>query len=328
MTTTKQELNNREIMSNMQQSAALFPGQASQYVGMGRELYQSSAAVRGLYELASSLIGEDLAQISFDGPAELLKRTRFTQPAILVHSLAALTVMDRSFPRPTVAAGHSLGEYGALVAAGSLSAEDAIKLVVQRARLMEEASQAKPGTMAAIIGLTLAEVEQLCNDASSAGIVTPANINAKLQIAVSGETPAVQKTVELAKTRGARRVVMLEVGGAFHSPLMEPARLGMEQALAEVRIENPEIMFIPNVTAAPVSDGATIRELLIRQITSPVRWGKSMEYIAQMGVQSVIEIGPGKVLSGLAKREMRPERLISLDTLEDIESFLDPAPVL
>lgn len=328
MTTTKQELNNREIMSNMQQSAALFPGQASQYVGMGRELYQSSAAVRELYELASSLIGEDLAQISFDGPEELLKRTRFTQPAILVHSLAALTVMDRSFPRPTVAAGHSLGEYGALVAAGSLSAEDAIKLVVQRARLMEEASQAKPGTMAAIIGLTLAEVEQLCNDASSAGIVTPANINAKLQIAVSGETPAVQKAVELAKTRGARRVVMLEVGGAFHSPLMEPARQGMEQALADVRIENPEIMFIPNVTAAPVSDGATIRELLIRQITSPVRWGKSMEYIAQMGVQSVMEIGPGKVLSGLAKREMRPERLISLDTLEDIESFLDPAPVL
>lgn len=315
------------MQTNTQKHAALFPGQASQYVGMGKDLFQSSAAVRELYELASSLIGEDLARISFEGPAELLKRTRFTQPAILIHSLAALTVMEDRFPRPTVTAGHSLGEYGALVVAGSLSAEDAIKLVVRRAQLMEEASLSKPGTMAAIIGLTLDDVEQICSEASRTGIVTPANINSKLQIAVSGEIPAVQKTVDLAKSKGAKRTIMLEVGGAFHSPLMESARQGMERALADVAIEKPNVMFIPNVTASPVSDGATIRQLLIRQITSPVRWAESMEYMVRIGVQSVMEIGPGKVLSGLAKREMRPENLAGLDTLEDIECFLKPKPI-
>lgn len=313
--------------SNTEKHAALFPGQASQYVGMGKDLFQHSAAVRELYELASSLIGEDLARISFDGPADLLKRTRFTQPAILIHSLAALTVMENGFPRPAVTAGHSLGEYGALVVAGSLSAEEAIKLVVCRAQLMEEASLSKPGTMAAIIGLTLNDVEQICSEASRTGIVVPANINSKLQIAVSGEIAAVQKAVELAKTKGAKRAIMLEVGGAFHSPLMESARQGMEQALADVTIETPNVMFIPNVTASPVSDGATIRQALIRQITSPVLWAQSMEYMAGMGVQSVMEIGPGKVLSGLAKREMRPQSLTSLDTLEDIECFLKPIPV-
>ncbi len=315
------------MMTNVQKHAALFPGQASQYVGMGKDLYQSSEAVRKLYELASSLIGEDLAKISFEGPAELLTRTRFTQPAILIHSLAALTILENRLPRPTVSAGHSLGEYGALVVAGSLSVEDAIKLVELRARLMEEASLSRPGTMAAIIGLTLSDVKQICKDASGAGIVVPANMNSKLQIAISGEIPAVQKAVELAKSKGAKRVIMLEVGGAFHSPLMESARQGMEKALADVDIQNPGVMFIPNVTAAPVSDGATIRELLIKQITAPVRWAQTMEYMAQMGVQSVMEIGPGKVLSGLAKREMRPVSLVSFDTLEDIECFLDPTPV-
>lgn len=315
------------MMTNIRKHAALFPGQASQYVGMGKDLYQSSEAVRKLYELASSLIGEDLAKISFEGPSELLRRTRFTQPAILIHSLAALTIMEDRLPGPTVSAGHSLGEYGALVVAGSLTVEDAIKLVTRRAQLMEEASLANPGTMAAIIGLSLSEVEQICKDASRVGIVVPANMNSKLQIAISGEIPAVQKAAELAKSKGAKRAIMLEVGGAFHSPLMESARQGMEQALAEVDIQPPGIMFIPNVTAAPVSDAATIRELLIKQITAPVRWAQTMEYMAQMDVQSVIEIGPGKVLSGLAKREMRPETLLSLDTLEDIECFLNPAPV-
>ncbi len=308
-----------------EQTVFLFPGQASQYVGMGQDIFDSSAPVRELYAFASEEIGEDIAKISFEGPADVLKQTRFTQPAILLHSLAALTVLDGAL-EAKYAAGHSLGEYGALVAAGSLTAKDAIRLVVKRASLMEKSSQETPGTMAAIVGLDLQTVEKLCAEVSGAhGSVCAANINSAIPIVVSGNFATVEKLAEIAKENGAKRAIMLEVGGAFHSVLMQSAKDGMAAALTGVEIESPALTFIPNVSAEAVNSPADIRSLLKRQITAPVRWGQTMELLKSAGIKQVFEIGPNKVLIGLAKRSIAPEKMISLDKLSDIEKVLSPA---
>ena len=305
----------------MSKTVLFFPGQASQYVGMGRDLYDASAEVRALYDLASKEIGEDIAQLSFDGPADELKRTRFTQPAILLHSLAVLTVMGDKQPDCDFVCGHSLGEYSALAAAGALSFEDAIRAVVKRASLMEEACVKNPGTMAALMGLGELEVSRLCEKASLKGVVIPANYNSKIQIAISGATPAVEEAVALAPEMGAKRAVMLEVGGAFHSPLMEPARDGLESFLADMTFNEPRVPVVANVTAQPVTDPEAIRSLLVEQVTAPVKWMQTMEFLVGQDVSTIIEIGPGKVLRSLAKREMRPANLHTIDTMADIESF-------
>lgn len=312
----------------MSHTLALFPGQASQYVGMGKDLHDNSTEVRELYAYASEQVGEDLAAISFAGPAERLKQTRFTQPAILTHSLAVWRLIGaEGRAQFTAAAGHSLGEYGALVAAGVIDDRTAIRLVARRAALMEEASQAQPGTMAALLGMEPEAVAQLCADVSEAGlVVVPANMNSTGQIAISGAVSAVEKAVALAKERGAKRALLLEVGGAFHSPLMESARAGMAAALAEVEFAAPQLLFIPNVTAEPENDPARIKELLVQQITAPVRWAETMERFNAAGVATLCEIGPGKVLSGLAKRALTVEKSLTLDTAEDIEYFLNPTP--
>jgi len=308
-----------------EQTVMLFPGQASQYVGMGKDIYESSAAVRELYDFAGQEIGEDIAEISFTGPAEKLKQTRFTQPAILLHSLAVLTVLDGAVEAGH-AAGHSLGEYGALVASGSLTAKDAIRLVVKRASLMESASCEKPGTMAAIIGMNLKAVEDLCAEVSTTEeVVVAANINSPVQIVVSGDVTAVEKLAALAKERGAKRAVKLEVGGAFHSPLMQSAKDGMFSALADIEIQAPTMTFVPNVTAQSATDPEEIRKLLVQQITSPVRWAQTMDCMKNVNIKHVIEVGPGKVLTGLAKRALGPENSVTLDTLKDIETILSPA---
>lgn len=305
----------------MSKTALFFPGQASQYVGMGKDLYDASAEVRQLYSMASELIGEDLAKLSFEGPAETLKQTRFTQPAILVHSLAVLTMLGEKVPSFDYAAGHSLGEYGALAAAGAMSYEDAVKAVVRRAALMEDACQKNPGTMAAVMGLDSGKTEEVCSRASGEGVVVPANFNSAVQIAVSGSIVSVEEAVRLAKEQGAKRAVMLEVGGAFHSPLMASAKDGMASYLEEIAIKQPTKPVIANVTARPVQDSDDIRRLLIEQITSPVRWAQTMQFLADEGVTRVIEVGPGKVLTSLAKRDMRPETLLTLDTLADLEKI-------
>lgn len=305
----------------MSKTVLFFPGQASQYVGMGKDLYDSSDEVRALYDLASKEIGEDIAKLSFDGPAEELKRTRFTQPAILLHSLAVLKVMGDKLPSFDFACGHSLGEYSALAAAGALSFEDAVCAVVKRAALMEEACEKKPGTMAAIMGLNEQEVTRVCEKASVKGIVIPANFNSRIQTAISGEVAAVEEAVSLAPEAGAKRAVMLEVGGAFHSPLMEPARDGLEQFLKDMTINKPSVPVIANVTSQPVTDPDSIRSLLVEQVTAPVKWMQTMDFLAGHDVSTVIEIGPGKVLSSLAKREMKPSNLHTIDTMADIESF-------
>jgi [acyl-carrier-protein] S-malonyltransferase len=305
----------------MSKTVFFFPGQASQYVGMGKDLYESSAEVKRLYQLASDELHVDLAKLSFEGPAEQLKQTRFTQPSILVHSLSVLTILGEDLPPCDYAAGHSLGEYGALAVAGALSFEDAIRAVVRRATLMEEACVKQPGTMAAILGMTEAQVAEVCQKASKAGVVVAANFNSNAQIAVSGSLAGVEEAVRVAKEMGAKRAIMLEVGGAFHSPLMAPAQAGMLEYLNKVTIRAPRVPVIANVTAQPVSDPGEIRRLLVAQITSPVKWSQTMACLVSLGVTRLIEIGPGKVLTGMAKREMNPESMVNLDTLADLQAF-------
>jgi len=305
----------------MSKTVLFFPGQASQYVGMGRDLYEYSAEVRDLYKLASEEMNYDIAKLSFEGPAEELKKTRFTQPAILLHSLSVLKIMGEALPPFDFAAGHSLGEYGALTVTGAMTFEQAIKAVVRRAALMEEACVARPGTMAAIMGLDASKTEDICKLASTTGIVIPANYNSRIQIAISGEIVGVEKAIELAKEAKAKRAMLLEVGGAFHSPLMEPAKAGLEEFLANQQYKNPVCPVIANVTAQPVSVAEAIRSLLVEQVTSPVKWAQTMKYLVSQGVTDVIEVGPGKVLSGLAKRDMKPETIVNLDTLSDISTY-------
>jgi len=303
-------------------TALFFPGQASQYVGMGRELYEASAKVQKLYQLASDEIGVDIARLSFDGPSDELKRTRFTQPAILLHSLAVLIHLEENMPRFDFACGHSLGEYGALAATGALTYEAAVKAVVKRAELMEQACQDQPGTMAAVLGLNESQVEDVCKEAASIGVVVPANYNSTGQIAISGAVAAVEEATVHAKAAGAKRAIILEVGGAFHSPLMEPARQGLEDYLRSVNIAAPVQVVVANVTAQPVVDGDDIKQLLVQQVTSPVKWSQTMSYLVANGVERIIEVGPGRVLSGLAKRDMKPTDSTSLDKLTDIDSFI------
>jgi len=306
----------------MSKTAFFFPGQASQYVGMARDLYDHSADVRDLYDLASQEMGLDIAKLSFEGPAEELKRTRCTQQAILLHSLAVLKILGDRTPEFHFAAGHSLGEYGALAVAGALTFEDAIKAVVKRAALMEEACRREPGTMAATMGLTEEQANDVCTRASAAGVVVPANFNSSTQIVLSGSVPGVEKAAELAKAAGAKRAVMLEVGGAFHSPLMAPASDGLRDYLGTLPFRDPVRPVVANVTAEGVTKAGDVRHLLVQQVTAPVRWAQTMAYLKDKDVTRIIEIGPGKVLTGLAKREMQPAVSVNLDTLADIEAFM------
>jgi len=239
----------------------------------------------------------------------------------LLHSLAVLTVLGDRLPEFHYACGHSLGEYGALAVTGAMTFEDAVRAVVRRAHLMEQACQDNPGTMAAIMGLSADKADSVCREASAEGVVCPANYNSKIQIAVSGSLPGVARAVELAKENGAKRAVMLEVGGAFHSPLMASAKTGLAEYLEQLTINDPSRPMVANVTAEPAASGEDIRRLLVEQVTSPVKWSQTMNYLVENGVSTVIEIGPGKVLSGLAKRDMRPEKSINLDTLAEVEAF-------
>ncbi|MEW6050330.1 MAG: ACP S-malonyltransferase [Candidatus Zixiibacteriota bacterium] len=305
----------------MNNTALFFPGQASQYVGMGKDLHDYSADVRLLYEMASDEMGIDIARLSFEGPAEELKRTANTQPAILLHSLAVLTILREELPSFSFAAGHSLGEYGALAAAGALSNENAVRAVIKRAALMEQACIQNPGTMAAIIGLGNEQVEEVCRKASMSGIVVAANYNAASQVVISGTNAGVEAGIAFAKEAGAKRALKLEVGGAFHSPLMQPAVESLAAYLEGLKIDQAVRPVIANVTGRPVSEPTEIRQLLSQQVTAPVRWAQTMSYLAGTGVRSVIEIGPGKVLAGMARREMNLEQTINLDTLADVKAF-------
>jgi [acyl-carrier-protein] S-malonyltransferase len=307
----------------MVKTAYIFPGQASQYVGMGKDFYESSQTIRSLYHKASEILGYDLADVSFNGPIEKLTQTVYTQPAILVHSLAILSEMQEKAREAAFVAGHSLGEYSALACAGVLSFEDAILAVRERSRAMQEACDANDGTMAAMIGCEGENLEQLLKEASSTGIVQAANFNSPGQVAVSGSRKAVEKTVEIARDFGAKKAILLQVGGAFHSPLMESAQSKLEGVLKDIDFKAAKIPVVTNVEAEGQSDPARLRELLVRQITSPVLWRQSLEHMAEKGVERFVEIGPGKVLSGLVKRTIKGTAIENVDTVEDLKKFME-----
>ncbi|UCE17478.1 MAG: ACP S-malonyltransferase [Gemmatimonadota bacterium] len=306
----------------MKRIGFLFPGQGSQYVGMGKDLHEAFPMIRELYNKANEILGCDLAKLSFEGPEEKLRQTQYTQPLILVHSLCVLSILEREGFEATAAAGHSLGEYTALKAAGALSSEDVIDLVKKRGEYMQQAGEEQPGTMAAIIGLSRDIVERICQEAGSAGPIQPANFNSPEQIAVSGARTAVHRAIDMAKAMGATKAVELSVGGAFHSTLMGSAAQRMEIALKTVHISTARIPVISNFSAEPVKDPEVIRTSLAKQIVNPVLWDDSINRMRQLDIDHYLEIGPGKVLRGLMRRINREAEILSLGDVPGIESFL------
>jgi [acyl-carrier-protein] S-malonyltransferase len=281
--------------------AFLFPGQGAQTLGMGQALAERFPAARHVFETADRALGYRLSDICWKGPAEELKKTVHTQPALLTHSVAAWRLLDAAGLKPSWVAGHSLGEYSACVAAGALEFEDAVRLVHRRGELMYRAGLERPGTMAAILGLGQAKVEEACARAAEAGVVRAANLNAPGQIVISGERPAVERACEIARELGARRAIMLEVSGAFHSPLMGSAAAGLSEALEGVSVRDALVPVVANVSAEPLRRGGEIRAALQEQLLGAVRWEDSMRRLVELGAQGFVEIGTGTVLRGLLR---------------------------
>jgi [acyl-carrier-protein] S-malonyltransferase len=288
---------------------------------MGKDWYQQHAFAREIFQRADDIVGYSLSTVCFEGPEDELKQTRITQPAIFVHSMVVATWLHEQGIEPDITAGHSLGEYSALVAAGAADFDSILKAVQRRGELMQEASQKHPGIMAAIIGLTFEDVVQICRQAESVGIVVPANLNSPGQVAISGTMDGVRRAMEIAKNKGARRVQELEVSGAFHSPLMQPARDGLEQVLDQLKLRTLRLPVVVNVSAQPVTDIDTIRQSLKNQLTSPVLWEPSVRRMVEMNADRMAEIGPGKVLQGLIRRTDRHIQLFGCDTVEQALSL-------
>jgi [acyl-carrier-protein] S-malonyltransferase len=279
--------------------AYIFPGQGAQFVGMGLDLYENHSQAQELFERANAILGFSITDIMFEGTAEDLKQTKVTQPAIFLHSVILSKVLGESFS-PDMVAGHSLGEFSALVANGTLNFEDGLKLVSQRALAMQKACEIQPSTMAAVLGLEDDVVEKICSEVE--GIVVPANYNCPGQLVISGEVDAVNVACEKMKEAGARRALLLPVGGAFHSPLMEPAREELAAAIESTQFNAPSCPIYQNVTTTAVSDPEAIKKNLILQLTAPVKWTQSVQQMVKDGATSFVEVGPGKVLQGLVKK--------------------------
>lgn len=302
--------------------AFVFPGQGSQAVGMGKDVYDAVPAAREAFETADQVLGFPLTEMIFQGPESDLTQTSNTQPALLATSWALYQALERHHIRPDYVAGHSLGEYGALVAAGVLRFEDAIAIVRQRGQFMEQAVPSGQGAMAAVLGAERERLGALCDDISAAGTpVEMANLNCPGQIVVSGSREGIDAVVERGKEAGAKRVIPLEVSGPFHSALMKPAAERLGEALRAVEMQDARIPVIANVTARPVTEAEQIRGLLVEQVFSPVLWEDSVRYLIDQGVDTFVEIGSGTVLAGLIKKIDRSVRIVSMNSLEAIEAY-------
>jgi len=286
----------------MVKTAFIFPGQGSQYAGMGRELAAAFPGARAVFEEVDAVLGFALSRLAFEGPAETLQLTANTQPAILSVSVAVAAVLCEKGVRPDFVAGHSLGEYSALVAAGALRLADAARLVRKRGEYMQEAVPAGEGAMAAILGLEAAEVEAVCRAAAQGEVVSPANLNSPAQVVIAGHASAVARAMELAKQQGARRAILLNVSAPFHCALMKPAAERLGDDLDRTPIANPAVPLVNNADAEVVTTGAAVRQGLKRQVTAPVQWEESMRRLRAEGVGLFIEAGPGRVLSGLLRQ--------------------------
>jgi [acyl-carrier-protein] S-malonyltransferase len=307
------------IGKRLSRVAFIFPGQGSQYAGMGKNLAENFPVAREVFEEADEALGFSISRLCFEGPAEHLQLTENTQPSILTVSVAALRVMQtEGFPKSDYVAGHSLGEYSALVAAGAFSLADAVRTVRSRGRYMQEAVPVGTGAMAAVLGCALEEIEAVCADASKGQVCSPANINSPTQVVIAGNVDAVDRAIELLKQKGARRVVKLNVSAPFHCALMKGAQQRLAEDLETVKIADADPPVVLNVDARASRSGSELRAALVRQVSSPVLWQQSVELLIQQGVHSFIEVGPGKVLSGLLRQIDR--QAIGLN-VEDAESL-------
>lgn len=291
--------------------AFVFPGQGAQYPGMGKDLYENSVKAKELFDAANDILGFDITKIMFEGTADDLKQTKVTQPAIFLHSVVLAKNIENFFP--DMAAGHSLGEFSALVASGALTFEDGLKLVSKRALAMQKACELQPSTMAAIVGLSDEEVENVCKGIDD--VVVPANYNCPGQLVISGSDSGIEKACDILKEKGARRALKLPVGGAFHSPFMESAREELAKAIEETTFSNPVCPVYQNVNAKPESNPEIIKKNLVEQLTAPVKWTQIVQNMISDGATSFTEVGPGKVLQGLIKKVDRNAETSGIDKL-------------
>ena len=297
----------------------LFPGQGSQFVGMAKDLFDEFQFAKDRFKQAENILGYNLAEIAFEGPDEILKQTQFTQPSIFVHSVIINDFLSSKGIFPSAVAGHSLGEFSALVSAQALSFEDALSIVKVRANQMAKAGDLQPGSMAAILGADRGQLETICNQN---GIVLPANLNAPGQVVISGEVDAVANAIITAKKIGIRRALPLNVSGAFHSPLMTPARVPLLEALDSVNFSDARIPVYQNVSAKPVTNADELKSNILKQLESPVRWAEIISNMNRAGFTSFLEIGPGKVLQGLNKRILTEHDSSSIGTKEQVELYV------